>query len=132
MLDLTWFFSFFVEFEYHGFAYKQQCAENCSGLLSGLPTVSQLEYFSEMIAGEEDLTELCELNQTFFGPNKNRKKGSCVIFLDADYEWKSRTWKSKNRKIDDSLWLHKSNRIEIVPKMPLMSEFLLGSLLTCF
>ena len=128
MVDLAKIFTFFVEFKHHGFVYKQKCVEKCSGLLSGLPTISQLNFFPEMIAGKEDLTQLCDLNQTFLGQNEKRKKGPCHIFLDIDYEWKSRTWQAKNQKVDDSLWLRISNRTEIVPAMPIMSKFRLISL----
>ena len=59
------YFSFFVEFKYHGVTSKQQCVEKCNGLFGGLPTVSQLDRFSEMVAGKEDWIHLCDPTRTY-------------------------------------------------------------------
>ena len=115
------YFALFVEFKYHGVMYKQQCVEKCSSLLSGLPTVSQLDRFSQMVADKEDWIELCDPTRTFQEQRGTRKKGSCSIFLDANYDWNSRTWRSKYVTIDDSFWLRKNNQTKIVPAMPIMS-----------
>ena len=119
------YFKFFVEFKYHGVMYKQQCVEKCSSLLSGLPTVSQLDRFSQMVADKEDWIELCDPTRTFQEQRGTRKKGSCSIFLDANYDWESRTWQSKCETIDDSFWLRKNNQTRIFPAMPIMRQFLL-------
>ena len=59
------YFTFFVEFKYHGVTSKRQCVEKCTGLFSGLPTVSQLDRFSEMVAGKEDWIHLCDPTRTY-------------------------------------------------------------------
>ena len=100
--------------------YKQQCVEKCSSLLSGLPSVSQLDRFSQMVANKKDWTELCDPTRTVLEQRGTRKKGSCSIFLDANYDWESRTWQSKCETIDDSFWLRKNNQTRIVPAMPIM------------
>ena len=83
------YFTFFVEFKYHGVTSKRQCVEKCTGLFSGLPTVSQLDRFSEMVAGKADWIHLCDPTRTYLEQRGTRKRGSCSIFLDADYDWKS-------------------------------------------
>ena len=117
------YYSPFANYQYHGFVERSECIKRCTNPLGGLLPVSRLDNLARSLRNESRWSNLCSDHKY----QVDYDFESCSFFLDAEFDWQTRVWKSREHEVDKKLWQKTSKNLTTFPRMPVMSELLTQS-----